>query len=160
MRSPCCHPAFIPPALPSCSFIPPTHPHAHSSPPIARSYPPCSPHTCSCSFLCPLPPPHPPCTRLYPFCAPGFLFIDKRAMTLDGFSRIFHNFIRFNIHILSDRNRMTPTHSHIVTRFDQAYRSIPNDFRRIALGRLDQIRYAAPPRTGTGETIDVIVRNQ
>ena len=85
---------------------------------------------------------------------------DKRATTLDGFSRIFHNFIRFNIHILSDRNRTTPTHSHIVTRLGQAYRSIPNDFRRIALERLDPIRHAAPPRTGTGETIGAIVRNQ
>ena len=85
---------------------------------------------------------------------------DKRATTLNGFSRIFHNFIRFNIHILSDRNRTTPTHSHIVTRFGQAYRSIPNDFRRVASKCLDQIRHTAPPRTGTGETIGAIVRNQ
>ena len=85
---------------------------------------------------------------------------DKRATTLDGFSQIFHNFIRFNIHILSDRNRTTPTHSHIITRFGQAYRLIPNDFRSIALGHLDQIRHAAPPRTGTGKTIDAIVQNQ
>ena len=44
---------------------------------------------------------------------------DKHATTLDGFSQIFHNFIRFNTHILSDRNRMTPMHSHIVTGFRQ-----------------------------------------
>ena len=83
---------------------------------------------------------------------------DKRATTLDRFSRIFHNFIWFNIHILSDRNWMTPMHSHIVTGFHQEYRPILNDFWCIALGRLDQIRHAALPRTGTGETIGVIVR--
>ena len=82
---------------------------------------------------------------------------DKRATTLDGFSQIFHNFIRFNIHILSDRNRMTPTHSHIITGFRQVYRSIPNDFWHIALGNLDRIRHAASPRTGTCETIGVII---
>ena len=45
--------------------------------------------------------------------------VDKCATTLDGFSRIFHNFIWFNIHILSERNWTTPTHSHIVTGFRQ-----------------------------------------
>ena len=47
--------------------------------------------------------------------------------------RLWMDFRRFNIHILSDRNRMTLTHSHIVTGFRQVYRLIPNDFRCIAL---------------------------
>ena len=85
---------------------------------------------------------------------------DKRTTTLDGFSQIFHTFIRFNIHILSDRNWTTPTHSHIITGFRQVYRSIPNDFRLIALGNLDRIRHTASPRTGTGETIGAIDRYQ
>ena len=80
--------------------------------------------------------------------------------TLDRFSQISHNFIRFNIHILLDRNRTTLTHSHIVTGFRQAYWSILNDFRCIDLGNLDQIRHTASPQTGTGETIGVIVRYQ
>ena len=83
---------------------------------------------------------------------------DKHATTLDGFLQIFHNFIQFNIHILLDRNRMTLMHSHIVTGFRQEYQLIPNDFQRIALGRLAQIRHAASPRTS--ETIGAIIRYQ
>ena len=55
---------------------------------------------------------------------------------------------------------MTPMHSHIVTGFHQAYQLIPIDFRRIALGRLDQIRHTASPRTGTSETFGAIVQYQ
>ena len=48
-------------------------------------------------------------TLIRHFCDNLGRFADKRAMTLDGFSGIFHNFIRFNIHILSDRNPVSYT---------------------------------------------------
>ena len=58
---------------------------------------------------------------------------DKHATTLEVFSWIFHNLIQFDIHILSDRNQMTPMHSHNVTGFCHVYWSIPNNSGCIAL---------------------------